>query len=188
MGLDLYAGPLTRYYSGNWQTVTQELGAEIVYADGHSPWVSQEEAEQRVRDFHARLTEKLAPHDYSLPQWNEAPDHAYQTDKPDHMGREALLLWAAYLHRRDLKRPMDLPTDFTVDRAYREAAGEAGYYDPHLITLDSDIFVPAEVSFSLGIESPLGSKKLVSSIQSLMDTLMWINERSWNSNSKDAEE
>lgn len=28
MGLDLYAGPLTRYYSGNWQTEMPQLSAQ----------------------------------------------------------------------------------------------------------------------------------------------------------------
>lgn len=28
MGLDIYAGPLTRYYAGDWQTIIQRIGAE----------------------------------------------------------------------------------------------------------------------------------------------------------------
>lgn len=188
MGLDLYAGPLTRYYSGNWQTSAQQLGAQIVYADGGAPWIDEENARKKVRDFHSRLAAKLEPFEFILPEWNETKDHSYETVKPDHMGREALLLWAAYIHRRDLKRPIDLPTDINGDRAYGESAGELKYYEPHLLTLDAEMFVPAEADFALSIESPLGGKKLVTSVQSLMNTLMWINEHSWNSNIDNAEE
>lgn len=28
MGLDIYAGTLTRYYSHNWKTITQQLSEE----------------------------------------------------------------------------------------------------------------------------------------------------------------
>lgn len=183
MGLDLYAGPLTRYYSGDWQTEMQRLGALIVYTDGRAPWIGREEAKAKVERFHSRLAEKLAPYDYVLPEWNEAAGDDYATVKPDHRGREALLLWAAYIHRRDLKRPFDAPADVSTDKAYRESMGEVKYYEPHLLTLDAEIFVPAEADFALAVEAPLGGEKLVSSAQSLMNTLMWINEHSWNADS-----
>ena len=28
MGLDVYVGPLVRYYTGDWQTIVQQLGRE----------------------------------------------------------------------------------------------------------------------------------------------------------------
>lgn len=137
MGLDLYAGPLTRYYSGNWQTEMQQLGAQVIYADGAAPWISPEEAKRKVEQFHADLAARLAAYEYVLPQWQETADHAYATVKPSHEGREALLLWAAYILRRDLKRPKTLPADITT------------------------------ADFALAHESPLGAKKLVSSTSEL---------------------
>ena len=32
MGLDIYAGPLTRYYSHNWKTVVQQWAEENGYS------------------------------------------------------------------------------------------------------------------------------------------------------------
>ena len=40
MGLDIYAGPLTRYYSHNWKTVVQQWAEENGYTFTFHPFFS----------------------------------------------------------------------------------------------------------------------------------------------------
>jgi hypothetical protein len=64
MGLDLYAGPLIRYYSGQWLTTVQlrakEIGlsAEVVFQDGVSPWLQARKAKPAVRAFSRALSKR----------------------------------------------------------------------------------------------------------------------------------
>lgn len=180
MGLDLYAGPLTRYYSGNWQTINQRLfGAQIVYATGKSPWVSQHAADLGVREFRSTLSTRLAEHGHELNEWNEDPSAPYFSDKPTHECRGALVLWAAYIHRRDLSRPLHIPEEIERDPAYSQAIGEWNYYEPEMATLEAHLFIPSDLNFITALKGPAGDDRIVATTAGLMQTLSWINDHSW---------
>lgn len=99
MGLDVYAGTLTRYYSHNWKTAAQ-LFAE---ANGiqYQLLRQQQENEPSVEELYAIVTQwrdsivtglNLDP----VPLWNEDYDSTpYYTDKPDWDAINALLLYIA---------------------------------------------------------------------------------------------
>ena len=55
MGLDIYAGTLTRYYSHNWKTVVQQYLEWFVYRRqrGNSGWnIKLEKSECNLRGWH----------------------------------------------------------------------------------------------------------------------------------------
>src|SRR5690606_18200676 len=75
MGLDIYAGPLTRYYAGDWQTVVQRYGAEQglevhVVRPGQTPFPS------RPAGLLGRIFAKLGLRSDPPPDSPDRPDNA----------------------------------------------------------------------------------------------------------------
>ncbi len=105
MGLDIYAGTLTRYYSHNWKNIVQQLseehGQKCVMKDGNDneikPVESKEEIEQ-IRDIVCQWSDNFATSiDPPLPSplWDEKSEHDYFTDKPDWEAYGALVMLQA---------------------------------------------------------------------------------------------
>lgn len=104
MGLDLYAGTLTRYYARNWKTSFQQWAEENGYAYNRMGPDGPMEQEQRPdpaevqgameswRDSILGILKNSGAESPSWPEDNEAP---YYTDKPDWDAWYALLLAAA---------------------------------------------------------------------------------------------
>jgi hypothetical protein len=140
MGLDVYVGSLTRYFSGDWLTVLQQaaasgLGPPVVV-------VRPEETEEGVTDpdeirsgvlaWRDRLSRALAEHTQTSLDWDERADAPYFTDKPAWDCFGALVLWAAYAEHPELTRPHANPLclpdqrtgDWHDDPAFRRSRGE----------------------------------------------------------------
>ncbi|MFL5258119.1 MAG: hypothetical protein ACJ8AS_00065, partial [Hyphomicrobiales bacterium] len=152
----------------------------MIYANGQVPWVDESEASARVERIRSTLRERLAQHNVAPVNWNEDLSRPYLTNKPTHEGLRALTLWAAYLDRPDLPRPLDLPAKFEDDPAYSEAVA-LNYYEPDMATLEAHIFVPSDLQFITVMPGPLGNDRFVATTGGLAQTLMWINENSWKS-------
>lgn len=97
MGLDIYAGTLTRYYTHNWKTAAQQfaeangLGFQMIRAQQQEE-LSIEEVKEAVTRWRDNIINglELDP----VPLWNEDYDVTpYYTDKPDWDAINALLLY-----------------------------------------------------------------------------------------------
>jgi hypothetical protein len=115
MGLDIYVGPITRYYTGDWLTIMQQIGqreghtVRIVRNSGEEPGDAPDAATAltAVRNWQAWLAEE-----FPVPlKWDEGADLPYWTDKPDWSGFGAAVLLAAYELRPDLRPPAGQPID-----------------------------------------------------------------------------
>lgn len=105
MGLDIYAGSVTRYVAGDWLTIVQQVG-QATGLDVRM--IRMNEPPDAVRDAHVvheaviawqtRLLKALG----AAEAWEEAFDADYSTDKPDWDGYGAVILLAAYDERPDL--------------------------------------------------------------------------------------
>lgn len=100
MGLDIYAGTLTRYYTHNWKTVVQQFAEEngldfqTIGSQEVDDDLSTEETLEIVTQWRNNIIDglKLDP----KPLWNEDYDTTpYYTDKPDWDALNALLLYIA---------------------------------------------------------------------------------------------
>ena len=94
MGLDIYAGPLTRYYSHNWKTVVQQWAEENGYTfnritpDGepadNEEEMSPAEVQAAVENWRDQILSAISqPGQPPYAPWLEDNEKPYYTDKPD---------------------------------------------------------------------------------------------------------
>ena len=105
MGLDIYAGTLTRYYSHNWKTAVQLWAEENGYTfnritpdgepdDGEE--LSPAEVQAAVENWRDQILAAIAqPGQEPYAPWPEDNERPYYTDKPDWDAFGAMLLVAA---------------------------------------------------------------------------------------------
>jgi len=102
--LDVYVGPLTRYWLGDWETIVQQIGRERGFnVEFRRPnalkegWLKRLVA--RFRPAGAKAAIAAVRHwrdrvrgDLRLPDldWSEGLDVEYETDKPSAIDRRAL--------------------------------------------------------------------------------------------------
>ncbi|MDO4165343.1 MAG: hypothetical protein Q4D56_13325 [Bacteroides sp.] len=113
MGLDIYSGKLTRYYSRNWknivQQVAEESGKKCIMKDSSGNEVKpvEDKAEiEQIRETVIEWANNIAANiDLPLPTplWDETTECDYYTDKPDWEAFEALVMLQAC---HSLKRPL----------------------------------------------------------------------------------
>ena len=103
MGLDIYAGTLTRYYAHNWKTMTQQwaeeygIGYEKAMIGGPEPEYGDPREIQKGME-HWRdwiLTAITQPDREPYAPWTEDNESPYYTNKPDWDALGAMLLVAA---------------------------------------------------------------------------------------------
>ena len=106
MGLDIYAGPLTRYYSHNWKTDVQQWAEENGYSfnritpDGepadNEEEMSPAEVQAAVENWRDQILSAISqPGQPPYAPWLEDNEKPYYTDKPDWDAFGAMLLVAA---------------------------------------------------------------------------------------------
>lgn len=106
MGLDIYAGTLTRYYAHNWKTTVQQWAEENGYTfqtitpDGESAAdeeeISPAEVQEIVENWRNQiLTAISGSGQETYTPWPEDNEKPYYTDKPDWDAFGAMLLVAA---------------------------------------------------------------------------------------------
>lgn len=106
MGLDIYAGTLTRYYAHNWKTVVQQWAEENGYAfqkitpEGQD--VTEEETlspvqiQEIVENWRDQILTAISQSmQKTYIPWTENNEKPYYTDKPDWDAFGAMLLVAA---------------------------------------------------------------------------------------------
>ncbi|PYS20309.1 MAG: hypothetical protein DMF72_21525, partial [Acidobacteria bacterium] len=126
MGLDIYVGPLTRYHTGNWETVVQRyarmngLKCQIVRppSDTESqPKASPEQVLNAVLAWQSGLSGALQ---HRL-EWTEDNNTDYFTEKPAWDCYSAVALLAAHDEHPGEALPDVAPDDFHIDSAYRKS-------------------------------------------------------------------
>jgi hypothetical protein len=111
MGLDLYAGPLTRYHAGLWKTIVQQMGeaqglpVHVVRLGGTSEPGDPEETREAVVAWQRALREATG---IDSLDWPESAAIPYHTDKPDWDGYWAVALIAAADAFPDIAAPAEI--------------------------------------------------------------------------------
>jgi hypothetical protein len=187
VGLDLYAGSLTRYYARDWETAAERAGREkgmpvTVVRPEPDPDELTDPAEIRevVLRWREGVNEALAGVLDAPIDWDESPEAPYFTDRPTWEGYSSLLLWAAYAEHPDLRRPRRPVEDWTTDPAL--AASRAPEFRTEFPSLlrDTEIWLPSDFRFGFATADVTGRQVAVGSAHALRDELADLNRRTWD--------
>ena len=187
MGLDLYAGTLTRYYARDWMTATQRWAEENGYGYDRIGPDGPMEQEQKpdpaqvlpaIEGWRDSLLAALKNGGTDWPAWPESIDAPYYTDKPDWDAWHALLLAAACstcgeqlpstVERGWYQKFGDIPV---VQRASRENKGS--------LLAGAELWLPFPEPFWFQCPNPLGNQITISTTAGLRKELEGLNTALW---------
>ncbi|NBH92325.1 hypothetical protein [Duncaniella muris] len=187
MGLDIYSGKLTRYYSRNWKTIVQQMsegnGQKCVMTDGSGnemkPVEDPSEIDQ-IRETVTRWIDNIATGiDQPLPSplWDETSECAYYTDKPDWEAFGALvLLQACQSLNRPLPEYVENRWDALEDPIVKEAMSKK-IVNSLLYNVDLWLPIPDNAIFIAAY--PTGNEGSISTVSLLKKELEELNRQLW---------
>jgi hypothetical protein len=186
VGLDLYVGALTRYYSGDWETAVQryarEQGIEMRFAtpDGEvedrfvdAPPVA--EVREAVLEWRGVVGEATG-----IPlEWDESDEAPYFSDKPDWAGYGAVQLLAAYDDRGEDKRPKKGWSEWTEDKVWKKVfkqqrSGDGVRYTHFYLP---QLWLPGRFEFPFVVTDLSGVEVVVGSVSVLREQLEDLGRR-----------
>ncbi len=192
MGLDVYVGPLTRYYAGNWQTIVQQVmagsGVPVQIIRPNRGWLDRlrdrigfrgPDAARVVRRWRDRLRRELR---IAGLDWNEDPEAEYATDKPAWDCYGALVLWAAYDELPSAKR-RETAEGWEKDPAYQSSRANPQSLYRHLLA-DTEIWLPVEFDAPARTAAIVGDSIVIGSSPRLLAELRELNLRTWNADDR----
>ena len=184
MALDVYVGPLTLYYAGQWENMGQAEARERGF---QYHIVRTRRVDDAVTDpgkirpalvnWQKLLSDALGSNIAEPLAWDEAFED-YMTGRPDWEGYGALILWAAYAEHRDLVPPPRY-VEFSADPAYkRSTAEDATNYFPHVIR-DIEFWLPSAFDFTFKANAPNDDVVAFGSTFTLLANLRALNDMTW---------
>lgn len=186
MGLDVYVGSLTRYYSGQWETIIQQMAPELgMTVDMRRPAPPSGAIEdpmviqEAVIGWRIVLAKKLHKQAKDGLDWNESVAAPYFTDKPAWDCYAALVMWAAGLDDPGLRLPDVVPERFSESDAFRRAGRNKKGVLSQLAT-GTELWLPVELKSVERIETVAGRRVLAGSSVVLLKQLQDVNARSWH--------
>lgn len=185
MGLDVYVGSLTRYYSGQWETIIQQMAPELgMTVEMRRPAPPSDAIEdpmviqEAVIGWRIALAQKLHRQTKDSLDWNESVAAPYFTDKPAWDCYAALVMWAAGWDKPGLRLPDVVPERFSENDAFRRAERNKKGVLSHLAT-GTELWLPVELESVERVETVGGRRMLVGSSVVLLRQLLNVNAKSW---------
>lgn len=189
MGLDIYVGSFTRYYSHDWETVIQKAGREldtpvVILRNQSQPDAITDPARvgevvKQWRDLLLQGLRVAGSRIVSL-DWDESPDAPYFTDKPGWDCFGALLILAS--HEQAVvpifssRYPKRLPDNWQKDFRLQGATAAGGRYS-HL--LGCEVWLPIDFDDSFEGPKPNAKPSRFGSSVRLHQQLMDLNQRTY---------
>lgn len=187
MGLDIYAGTLTRYYTQNWKTAVQQFGeahgipVQIIRANPEEHPADEAEVLERVTEWRKHILNGLGITE--PPLWNEdANQTPYYTDKPDWDGITALQLFVlAKMFGEPVPETISKNADFTEFPLYQaRQAYLKQHNEPVSILEGCGWWVPLDEPAIFSYVLPNFEEGLLATVGTLKRELNAINALSWN--------
>ena len=173
MSLDIFVGPLSRYYAGEWQAPAGQASEEKVAPVrlGILAW-----RDRFTRQFDERGLGRL--------DWDETAQAPQFTGRPGWNGLAALILWAAYAEHPAVRPPAYLPEDWDNDAVLllSTAAGARCRYDQ--LVRNVEIWLPTAFDFTLSGEDVAGRRIVFGSAAVLQRQLDDLNGATWKARRK----
>ena len=195
MGLDVYAGTLTRYYTGNWKTRAQQWAEENGYEFSKVTPEGENVQEETVtdpakveevvcawRDFVVSQLDEKRSGTFSL--WEENNTKEYYTDKPDWEAYGALILYAASkvfdeTLQKNVKRNWDFGSHPLIKKALKDPEHKWSLFK------GATLWIPENDPIVFIGPTPSEDNSTVSTTRALSEELSMINELVWNASEED---
>ena len=186
MALDVYVGSLTRYYAGNWESISGRAARErgqpsrIAGPGAASDGVDlDEEIRPAIVAWRAELGRSLGDR-IALPlDWDESPETPYFTGRPGWEGFGSLVLWAAYAEHPALRRPDSLPEEWDNDPVLvRSNAASFRSRFSHLVR-NVELWLPGPFDLTFEGEDVDGRRLVMGATAMLRRQLEDLNAATW---------
>lgn len=189
MGMDVYAGTLTRYYAHNWKTVAQQWAEANGFqfsrfdASGNNEQAEDEltpaEIQNIVTDWMGQLVTALSNSGCDTAKiWTEDNITPYYTDKPDWDAFGALQLYiAAKIYGENLPETVVKNWDFNNHPLISRLTND----ETRQWSLFSDVcyWIPINAGLIIHSSLPTGMKTAIATTYGLKLELEKINEIGW---------
>ncbi len=186
MGLDIYVGSFTRYYTGNWETIVQKygqaqgLGVRVVRPNLPADAITDPgQIRPAILLWRDQLSQSLGSRIDRPLDWDETDTAPYFTDKPAWDCYASLLLWAAYSEHPGLPRPYDCVEDWTADIAFQRSTDPSFKTSFSHLLRDVETWLPHEFAFTFRAADPNGQERGFGSSLTLRSQLELLNRRTW---------
>lgn len=187
MGLDIYSGTLTRYYSRNWKTIVQQIaeanGQKCIMTNGCGNEIKSIEDSDEIAQIRETVTKwadgvaaNITP-PIPTPLWDETVECDYYTDKPDWEAFGALVMLQAYISlNRRLPEYIESRWGAFKDPVVKEAASKK-----IANTLLSEVFIwlPIHNKTIFTTAYPTGDEGSISTVSLLKQELEELNQQLW---------
>lgn len=187
MGLDVYAGTITRYYARTWKTISQQsaesmgIGYQVIRPNetDNSDTPSTEEIQAHVSQWVQAVASSLSSSNgFDCPVWEENGDKDYFTHKPDWLAFEVLQLFGACLHYglpfpEVVSKGWDCSKDETLQHAFADEGFNWSLYS------SAEWWLPFDECFLFRGSAPNGANIVFSTTALLLAELDVINRKSW---------
>ncbi len=189
MGLDIYAGTMTRYYAHNWKTVTEQWAEENGYTfhritpggDGISDneTISPAEIQAGIKNWQEQMLSAITqPGQKPYAPWAEDNEKPYYTDKPDWDAFVAMLLVAACLVYGEPIPDTVEKDQLFLDHPFIERLSEDQEKVWSLFR-GASCWIPLSDSFLFQAPMPNGNQTVIATTAALRRELEWLNEMAW---------
>lgn len=188
MALDIYCGPLSRYYNGQWENII-EIWAEEQGVDYHinrkrpendGEELSEEALKETILSWRENLKQFLHTRQQLDCQWQEGDETPYCSDRPDWSAYWLLILWALYQEQGEA--PFDqLPQGFQIekDRIF-ERHTMPGYETSYpMLMSEAELFLPIDDAVTISGLDPLNQPITIASSVYLLKELEQLNSNCW---------
>lgn len=187
MGLDIYAGTLTRYYAGNWKNAVQMWAEANGYTfnkitpEGDS--IEEEaldpvEVQTAIEQWRDWLLAALASEGETYAPWLEDNTSPYFTDKPDWDAFGALLLYAACgIYQEKLPERVPKSWDFGEHPLIAQAMADEEV--KWSLFSGATFWLPIEGAFWFQCQDPAGNEQIIATLDGLVKELAKINDEGW---------
>mgnify|MGYP000971203819 CR=1 FL=1 len=165
MPFDVYAGPLCRYFSRDFETPTSRMAREGAEAsDPGDSLPSSLELGPVIRGWQRLITPALRSAGVPTPEWNESLDGAAIVEPLTFSGYWSIRVAAAYAESPDLVAPASVPAEASLpaDPALARLAGQEsrsrfGHLHACAWWLPVRMAEPTDLELPSGIRQPVGS-------------------------------
>lgn len=196
MGLDIYVGSLTRYYSRDWETIVQQAGREsgmevqIIFSGETVPDsnLSEDETRAAILEWRTGLATELNSY---LPEglnWSEESSTPYYTDKPDWNGYGALMLWAAYAEHPEIARPAAVIKEWHESSVLKASQAQGFSSEFPTLVKGVELWLPGQFNFIFMASDATGEEVMMGATGQLQAELVKLNQMTWRAVDEDINE